>query len=94
LLDVENEWMIYLQNALSELGKNFVLPPVVCLTAGNDSAALYAGFLRSFKVFRLDTPAMSHLCDSDSKFKPNIFLSVLTVFLHNFSLQSPDTAIQ
>ena len=90
--DVEKELSIYFENAFSELSKGKALPPVVCLTAGEDVADLYFDFLKlskddqtaefrkNIQVFRLDTPAMSHLYNIDKKFKPNVFLSVLTIF--------------
>jgi hypothetical protein len=95
LSDAEKEWSIYFENAFTELSKSAVLPPIVCLTAGEDVSDLYSGFLeiqkedqtaefrKNIQVFHLDERAMSHLYNTDPKFKPNVFLSVLTVFSIN-----------
>lgn len=95
LSDAEKEWSIYFENAFTELSKSAVLPPVVCLSAGEDVSDLYSGFLetqkedqtaefrKNIQVFHLDERAMSHLYNTDPKFKPNVFLSVLTVFSIN-----------
>jgi hypothetical protein len=92
LLGSEKEWSIYFENAFIELSKNSAPPPIVCLTAAEDVTDLYSGFLKApeddesaefrknVQIFRLDTPTMSHMFDTDKKFKPNVFLSVLTIF--------------
>jgi cell division ATPase FtsA len=90
--DAEKEWSIYFENAFVELAKNATLPPVVCLVAGEDVESVYSDFLKTPKddstaefrkniqIFCLDTATMSHLYDSNPKFRPNVFLSVLTIF--------------
>lgn len=92
LSDAEKEWSIYFENAFTELSKNMGLPSTVCLSAAEDVADLYSSFLQTPKddttaefrkntqVFQLDVATMSHLYNSDPKFKPNVFLSVLTIF--------------
>jgi hypothetical protein len=91
LSNVEKEWSIYFENAFTELSKNMTLPSVICLTAGADVADLYSDFFKlpkddqtaefrkNVQVFHLDASGMSHLYNA-AKFKPNIFLSVLTIF--------------
>ena len=92
LSDAEKEWSIYFENAFVELSKNSTLPSFICLTSGEDVANLYYDFLgthkedataefrKNIQIFHLDTSAMSHLYNTNPKFKPNVFLSVLTIF--------------
>jgi hypothetical protein len=92
LADAENEWAIYFENAFVELSKKATLPSTVCLSTGEDVEDVYSDFLKTPKddattefrkniqIFCLDIATMSHLYNTNPKFRPSVFLSALTIF--------------
>ena len=53
--DVEKEWSIYLENGLSDLSPQFILPGNVYLTCDSDVENIYTNFL---KLSKTDETAM------------------------------------
>jgi hypothetical protein len=62
LNEIEKEWSIYFENALLELSPSMAIPPNVYMTAENDIATIYSGFMKLSKT------------DSTSTFRRNINL--------------------
>ncbi len=91
-VDVEKEWSIYIENGLSELSPNMVLPGNVYFTADDDVAGIYMDFL---KLEKTDSTAMfrkgmnlthlgkentSDFFTADSTIKTNEFAAILAIF--------------
>jgi hypothetical protein len=89
--DVKKEWSVYFDDAFSEISKNNLLPQTICLAADQDVADLYYDFLKNddgepteaqknSQIFNLDTEKMSGFYETNQKFIPDTFLSILTIF--------------
>jgi cell division ATPase FtsA len=65
LYEVEKEWSIYLENALSEFSENMALPESLYLTSDEDVSGIYSEFLKLSKT------------DSTSDFRKNLNLVYL-----------------
>jgi hypothetical protein len=90
--DVEKEWSIYLENGLSELSPQFILPGNVYLTCDSDLENVYTNFLRLNKtdetsMFRkniqinyINKESMSSFLNPSPGVKWNEFVAILAAF--------------
>lgn len=93
---VENEWSVYLENALGELSSDFNIPPKVFLTAEEDVASIYIDFMKMPKTdatsaFRKDAK-VEHLdkktLSTHVNFPPGMpvdeFMMIIAIFHNKF----------
>ncbi len=91
-VNVEKEWSIYLENGLSELSSEFILPASVYLTCDSDISAIYTNFLKlsktdgtamwrkALQVNYINKEAMDSFLTPNSIVKWNEFSAILAVF--------------
>lgn len=87
--DIENEWIIYFENAISEISANTTALSDICLIAKDDTVNLYLDFLinqknnkeflKNAKFFCLNKEVFSDKYDTIGC-EPDIFISAMTVF--------------
>jgi cell division ATPase FtsA len=95
LYEVEKEWSIYLENALSEFSENMALPESLYLTSDEDVRDIYSEFLKLSKTdstsdFRknlnlvyLNKKTLSNFYEAPISF-PDDFTPILAVFYSKF----------
>jgi len=96
LIDVEHEWAIYLEDALSSIGPIESLPQKVYLTADQDTASLFVDFIktpqtdstllwrRGVTVVHLSEDILSHFYKSDNHLTFDECVALDSVFLSSF----------
>lgn len=94
--DVEKEWSIYFEDALTELSKSVSLPAVIYMVADSDIAILYSNFLKIAKmqsditlrknlnIVHIDPNSFSNFCNFSLGVKKDEHIAALSVF-HNTS---------
>jgi len=96
LVDVEHEWSIYLEDALSFIGPIGILPQKVYLTADPDTASIFVGFLktqhtdttllwrRGVTVVHLSEDILSHFYISGNHLTFDECVALDSIFLSSF----------
>ncbi len=96
IVNTEKEWAIYLENALTELSSQLLLPSKLYLLADSDVANLYfnflsmsktdatAGFRKNLSLVHLNKEALSKNFRDDSPFRLDEFSIILSCFYDKF----------
>ncbi|KND50192.1 MAG: hypothetical protein AB198_01905 [Parcubacteria bacterium C7867-003] len=92
LIEVEKEWSIYIENALTELSPEMILPNSIYLTADSDVADLYIDFLntpkldttnvfrKNVKVNHINLEKTASFYQNDSGFILDEFIVLIALF--------------
>lgn len=92
LVNLEKEWSIYFEDALTSFSTNIVLPKQIYITVEDDIEPVFIDFLKMEKTdktkdFRknisitsIKRETLAHLYRTDSKVKENQFIVILALF--------------
>jgi hypothetical protein len=93
---VEKEWSIYMEDAITSISKDAVLPSRVYITSDKDVSSIFINFLQLSKtdntyafrknidVVYVDHQSLEKLYKSESMFSGDEFMAILAIFYSKF----------
>lgn len=99
LIDIEKEWAIYLEDSLTRLSPQMILPKRVYVTADDDIIQLFINFIKVPKkdstgnfrdeaeIIHLNHKLLSHLYISNKTGSEDDFIGILSIFYNKIRSQ-------